>query len=221
MLGTDVRANETINQYPAAATTIWQLFVVQLMWVNLWLALFNLIPAFPMDGGRVMRALLAMRLGRLRATDVAAALAKVIAAVFAMLGLLFNPWLILIAVVVWLGARQEAAMVRLRTAISDVPVSAAMKRQIEVVTPDQPLEQAARLLVATGQAQLPIMDHGEMVGVLTRGDVTSGIAAVTARSPWSAWRGVSKAAVRVLPGLTSAIAARSASSNSSRAAIID
>lgn len=165
---------------PAAATTIWQLFVVQLMWVNLWLALFNLIPAFPMDGGRVMRALLAMRLGRLRATDVAAALAKVIAAVFAMLGLLFNPWLILIAVVVWLGARQEAAMVRLRTAISDVPVSAAMKRQIEVVTPDQPLEQAARLLVATGQAQLPIMDHGEMVGVLTRGDVTSGIAAAGA-----------------------------------------
>jgi CBS domain-containing protein len=97
-----------------------------------------------------------------------------------MLGLLFNPWLILIAVVVWLGARQEAGMVRLRTAISDVPVSAAMTRQLEVVTPDQPLEQAARLLVATGQAQLPIMDHGEMVGVLTRGDVTSGFATVGA-----------------------------------------
>jgi Zn-dependent protease/predicted transcriptional regulator len=165
---------------PAATTTVWQLFAVQLMWVNLWLALFNLIPAFPMDGGRVLRALLAMRLGRLRATDVAAALAKVIAAVFAMLGLLFNPWLILIAVVVWLGARQEAGMVRLRAAISDVPVSAAMKRQIEVVTPDQPLEQAARLLVATGQSQLPIVEHGEMVGVLTRGDVASGMAAAGA-----------------------------------------
>jgi Zn-dependent protease len=161
---------------PALANTVGKEFVVQLMWINLWLALFNLLPAFPMDGGRALRALLAMRLGRPRATEIAAGIAKVFAVVLAVIGILFNPWLVLIAAVVWFGARRDAAVVRLRAAIVDVPVSAAMKRYIEVVTPDQSLEHAAELLVATGQGQLPIVDHGKLTGVLTHADIARGLA---------------------------------------------
>lgn len=162
----------------AIAAILWLVpgaFARQFAWVNVGLAVFNLIPAFPMDGGRALRALLAIRLGRVRATAVAAGLGRVIAVVFAAIGLTSNVWLVLIAVVVWFGAQQEATMVQLRSALVDVPVREAMSRPVEVVTSDAPLVEAARLLVTTGQMQLPIVDHGEPVGVLTRGDIAAGL----------------------------------------------
>jgi len=158
------------------ATSLGNTFVTQLLWINVALALFNLIPAFPMDGGRALRALLSMRLGRERATAIAAASGKLFAIAFAIVGWFYNPWLVLIALVVWIGAKQEAELVRLRAALADVPVSAAMNRQITTVTSDERLDEAARLLVATGQDQLPIVDHGELIGVLTPADVAVGIA---------------------------------------------
>jgi Zn-dependent protease/predicted transcriptional regulator len=150
-------------------------FTRALMWINIGLAVFNLLPAFPMDGGRVTRALLAMRLGHLRATEIAATLGKVIALALAVLGVFTNWWLILIAIVVWMGARAEAQATRMRAAIVDVPVSVAMNRQIDVVRSDEEIGEAARLLVTTGQQQLPIVDEGETVGVLTRTDVARGL----------------------------------------------
>lgn len=150
------------------------LFVQQFAMINVVLAVFNLIPAFPMDGGRALRALLSMRLGPERATDIAAGLGKVFAALLAVVGLLYNPLLVLIAVVVWLGASQERALVHLKHAIAGVPVSAAMLRRVAMVSPDQPLEDAASLLL--GQEQLPVMDHGTPVGVITRGDVATALA---------------------------------------------
>lgn len=158
-----------------SSTSLGGSFAAQLMWINIGLAIFNLIPAFPMDGGRALRAILAMRLGHARATDIAARLGTGIAVVFGVIGLLTNFWLILIAVVVWMGARHEAAAVRVRSALVSVPVSAAMNRHIDIVSPDESLGEAARLLVSTGQWQLPIVDHGETVGVLTKGDVAEGI----------------------------------------------
>jgi Zn-dependent protease len=157
------------------ATSLGDLFAARLMWINVALALFNLIPAFPMDGGRALRALLATRLGRTRATAIATGVGRTFAIAFAIGGLLWNPWLALIAVVIWSSARYENEMLRLRIAISDVPVSAAMNRQVDTVTPDEPLAEAARLLIATGQNQLPIVEEGSPVGVLTRGDVAAGI----------------------------------------------
>ena len=150
-------------------------FAHALVYINVALGLFNLIPAFPMDGGRALRALLAMRIGHRRATRVAAELGKFVAIIFAAVGLVWNFWLVIIALVVWMGARHEAAMVEMRAAIIDVPVSAAMNRQIDIVTANEPLDEAARLLVTTGQTQLPIVDHGETVGVLTKADVAEGI----------------------------------------------
>jgi Zn-dependent protease len=91
-------------------------FTAQLMSVNLALVLFNLLPAFPMDGGRVLRALLARRIGHLRATGTAATIGRGIAVVFGVVGLLWNPMLVLIAVFVWFGAGQEAEMARRRAA---------------------------------------------------------------------------------------------------------
>jgi Zn-dependent protease/CBS domain-containing protein len=159
------------------------LFAQRLAWINVGLGVFNLIPAFPMDGGRVLRALLAMRLPAERATDIAAACGKAFAVVLGLLGFVYSPMLILIAVVVWLGASQERALVHLKTALSGVPVSAAMLRRVDVVTPEQPLEDAAALLLSGGQDQLPVIDHGRPVGVLTRGDVATALAHAGPRTP--------------------------------------
>ena len=158
-------------------------FATQLMWINVGLAIFNMIPAFPMDGGRALRALLAMRIGHLRATQIAASLGKIIAIIFAAVGIVTSLWLVLIAVVVWMGARHEAATVQMRSAIVDVPVSAAMNRHVEVVRPDESLGEAARRLVSTGQSELPIVDHGETLGVLTRTDVATGIKDAGSQAP--------------------------------------
>lgn len=158
------------------ATSIGGALATQLMWINVALAVFNLLPAFPMDGGRALRAVLAWRLGAERATNIAASLGRAFAVAIGIFGLFYNPLLLLIAAVVWLGASQERALAQLKSAITGVPVSAAMLRRVEAVTPDQPLEDAAALLLRGGLDQLPVIDHGTPVGVITRSDVASALA---------------------------------------------
>jgi stage IV sporulation protein FB len=138
--------------------------------VNLFLALFNIIPAFPMDGGRVLRALLATRLGYVRATEVAASIGQFVAFALGFIGLMYNPILIFIAIFVYLAASSEAHMVALRAVSRGVPVSYAMMTQFATLTPEAHVDEAVQTLLATSQGEFPVVDGaGKPVGVLDRG----------------------------------------------------
>ena len=140
--------------------------------VNLFLAVFNMIPAFPMDGGRVLRALLAIRLGHVRATEIAAAIGQFVAFGLGFLGLFGNPLLIFIAIFVYLAASSEAQLVAMRAMSRDVPVAAAMMTQIARLTPEEHVDAAVDTLLRTSQSEFPVADaDGRLVGVLSRADL--------------------------------------------------
>jgi stage IV sporulation protein FB len=137
--------------------------------VNLFLAVFNMIPAFPMDGGRVLRALLATRLGHLRATEIAASIGQLVAFALGFLGLFGNPLLIFIAVFVYLAASSEAQLVAIRAMSRDVPVAAAMMTEFATLTPEEHIDAAVETLLRTSQSEFPVIDADHrLVGLLDR-----------------------------------------------------
>ncbi|MFN3658237.1 MAG: site-2 protease family protein [Pseudolabrys sp.] len=160
---------------PAKATAVENMqisMVDRLAAVNLFLAVFNLIPAFPMDGGRVLRALLATRMGYVRATEISASIGQFVAFALGFLGLMGNPILIFIAIFVYLAASSESHMVALRAVSRGVPVSAAMMTQFATLTPEAHVDEAVQTLLATSQGEFPVVDGaGKPVGVLGRGDL--------------------------------------------------
>jgi Zn-dependent protease/predicted transcriptional regulator len=148
-----------------------------LMAINFILAVFNMLPAFPMDGGRVLRALLAIRMNYARATRVAANIGQAMAVVFGIAGLFApNIFLVLIAVFVWMGAAQEADMVQMKYALGRVPVSQVMVTHFRTLAPDDRLSRAVESLLAGAQQDFPVMDDGRLVGLLTRGGLVNGLA---------------------------------------------
>ena len=152
-------------------------FLARLAWVNVALAAFNLLPAFPMDGGRVLRAVLAMRLGYLHATDIAAAIGKVFAVGLGIVGLATNPVLLLIAIFVWFGAEQEGGAVRLRATLEGVPVEDVMMTEFHVLSPEDELQRAVDYIVASGQQHFPVVTDGTLVGMLYWSGLLNGLAA--------------------------------------------
>ena len=154
-------------------------FLERLLIVNVSLAVFNLLPAFPMDGGRVLRALLAMRMDYVRATQVSAHVGQAMALVFGLIGLFSNPFLVFIAFFVWIGAAQEASMVQMRTALSGIPVSRAMLTNFQTVAPDDAAKRVLELILAGSQQDFPVVDGGQggrVAGVLLRSDVLKALA---------------------------------------------
>jgi Zn-dependent protease len=145
-------------------------FLMRLMLVNISLVVFNLLPAFPMDGGRVLRALLAMRMDYVRATQVAASIGQGMAFLFGLAGLFGNPFLLFIAFFVWIGASQEASMVQMRDSMSGIPVTNAMQTKFEVLSPSDRLDRVVNLILAGSQQDFPVVEDGQFVGVLTRDD---------------------------------------------------
>jgi stage IV sporulation protein FB len=137
--------------------------------VNLFLVLFNMIPAFPMDGGRVLRAALASRLGYVRATEIAAGIGQFVAFALGFLGLFGNPMLIFIAIFVYLAASSESQLVAVRAMSRGVPTGAAMMTQFATLAPDEPIDRAVDVLLRTSQNEFPVVDgSGRPVGVLGR-----------------------------------------------------
>lgn len=157
---------------------------VRLFAVNIWLVIFNAIPAFPMDGGRLLRALLAMRMNYARATQIAANIGHGIAFLFFIVGLWTSPMLILIAVFVYFGASNEALMAQMRSISKDLRVSAAMVTQFQALPFEATLNDAVEALLRTSQHEFPVTDHdGQVRGILTRNDMIAALRKSGAATP--------------------------------------
>ncbi len=161
-------------------------FFEQLLTINLALVLFNLIPAFPMDGGRILRALLATRMPHVRATQAAALLGQGIAVLFGIAGFFVNPLLVVTAFFIFFGARAEADLVQGRAKLSGFIVEQAMRTNVRALAPYEWLSHAVDHMMATGQQDFPIVENGRVVGLLTRDMLMRGLQQYGAYAPLSA-----------------------------------
>ena len=146
-------------------------FLERLMVVNVSLLIFNMLPAFPMDGGRVLRALLATRLQYARATQIAASIGQAMALVFAFLGFFGNPFLMFIALFVWIGAAQEASMATMKAALGGIPVRRAMMTDFRTLRPGDSLQRAIDLILASPQQDFPVLEDSRVLGILPSRDL--------------------------------------------------
>ena len=150
-------------------------FAERVMLANVFLAGFNLLPAFPMDGGRALRALLATRMEYTQATQRAAMVGQGMAIVFGFIGLQGNPMLIFIALFVWIGAGQEASVVQMRSALAGIPLRRAMLTHFRTLTPTSTLGDAVDLLLTGSQQDFPVVSNGQVEGMLTRSDLVNAL----------------------------------------------
>ncbi|HOI60903.1 MAG TPA: CBS domain-containing protein [Methanoculleus sp.] len=140
--------------------------------LNILLFGFNLLPAFPMDGGRVLRAWLARRMPLSRATRIAADVGKGFAVVFGIVGLLFlNPILIIIAFFIYIGASQEATVLRYNILLQDITVADAMSSPVATVEPTLPLSRLVEMMYETKHLGFPVVDRGALVGIVALADI--------------------------------------------------
>jgi Zn-dependent protease/predicted transcriptional regulator len=143
--------------------------------INLLLALFNLLPAFPMDGGRVLRGILGLKMELLKATKIAVGIGEIFAIFLFFYGLFFNPWLALIAVFIYLGAEGEKRATELKVAIADVPVKAAMLIEVESITSETTLGQVLERMCHKLQQDFPIIEGNKVLGILSRENIFSAL----------------------------------------------
>jgi Zn-dependent protease len=150
--------------------------------VNVFLVLFNMIPAFPMDGGRVLHAILAMKLGNAKATQLAASLGQVLAFALGFLGLFGNPLLIFIAIFVYIAAGGEARMSAINEATRGLSVDDAMETRFNAISVEANLAEAIETLLAAAQHEFPVVDaFGKPVGLVVREDILSALKTTTAK----------------------------------------
>ncbi|WP_170324681.1 site-2 protease family protein [Ruegeria arenilitoris] len=156
----------------------------RLAYVNLLLAAFNMIPAFPMDGGRVFRALLCLKMDRVKATKVAALAGQIVAVAFGFWGLsVGNPILVLIAVFVFVAATSESQDVAMRSIVRRVLARDAMITEFHALTPTDTLATAAQAVIHTTQHEFPVLDSaGDLLGFVTRDRLFTALAGDAPRS---------------------------------------
>ncbi|MEA3375507.1 MAG: site-2 protease family protein [Chloroflexota bacterium] len=150
----------------------WADILPYLIVTNLLLAAFNLIPAFPMDGGRVLRSFLATIMPQARATDIAVRIGQGFAWLLGLGGLVTGNLIwILIAVFVYAGAAQEGRMTRIQEILEGMKVRQAFSREVQSISPHDPVSRAADLTLESFQADFPVCDEGQIVGLLTHTDI--------------------------------------------------
>lgn len=164
----------------------WTALFSYLFLSNIFLALFNLIPAFPLDGGRVFRALLAMRLDYVRATNIAAAVGRVAAVLLGFYALTGGSiFLIFIAVFIYMAAGQEAQYVRYRQALRGYTVQRVFSPAAYRLEPTNTLQQAADMMLYSGQRDFPVVVDEQLVGFVSQQDLEEGLRRLPRYSPIS------------------------------------
>lgn len=158
------------------STATWPLTLAHLYWLNLILAVFNLIPAFPMDGGRILRSLLAARIGYGRATRIAAGLGHLFALVFAYFGILhLNIILIAIAVFIYIAASGEAAQAGIKETLKKISVRDILSHDFFTVTADATIGKVVEIVFHAHQENFPVISDGKLAGFIARQDITGAI----------------------------------------------
>ncbi len=150
-------------------------FLERLMWVNLFIGTFNLLPAFPMDGGRILRAALASRIGRPRATRIAATTGQAMAILFGIVGFLSNPFLVFIGIFVYLGAQSEASQVKIESTLEGLKVRDAMITKYRTLSAQDTLATAVEELLAGSQQDFPVGNNEQMFGLLRRNELVQAL----------------------------------------------
>lgn len=153
--------------------------------INLVLGLFNILPAFPMDGGRVLRGILATRINHIRATKLAVDIGQGIAILMFFYGAFYNLWVALIAVFIYLGAEGEEHVTMIRAALRNVPVSRAMLTRVETVSPQDSLRSVVEKACHTLQADFPVVEGDRVVGILPKETIFPAIHERPAETPVS------------------------------------
>jgi Zn-dependent protease len=138
---------------------------------NAFLAAFNLIPAFPLDGGRILRGILATRTNFIRATHVAAEIGKTFAIFMGVIGIFTNPWLILIALFIYIGANEEEKMTLIENALKRIRIGEIMTPNPVTVTPETTVGEIIELMFKYKHLGYPVVEDGKLVGIVTLDDV--------------------------------------------------
>ncbi|AEA46615.1 CBS domain-containing protein [Archaeoglobus veneficus] len=138
---------------------------------NLILAIFNLIPAFPLDGGRILRGLIAKRTSFLRATQIAAETGKAFAIAMGVLGLFTSPWLILIALFIYMGASEEEKVALIENVLKKIKIADIMTPNPICVTPDMKASEVLEMMLKYKHLGYPVVEDGKLVGIVTLNDV--------------------------------------------------
>lgn len=150
-------------------------YLYRLMIMNVFLGGFNLLPAFPMDGGRVLRAFLALRMDHAAATQKAASVGQFIALGLGLLGLIYNPFLVFIAVFIWFGAAMENNAEQLKSVLGEATVRHAMLSEFHTLSPEDTLANAIELTLAGSQKDFPVGYHNRLIKVLHHSDLIKGL----------------------------------------------
>ena len=150
-------------------------FAGNLLAVNLVLFLFNLIPAFPMDGGRILRALLSLRFDRAKATQIAARIGQVLAICFVFIGLYSNVWLVFIGIFIYLGAGTEANYEGTHSILAKYKVRDALMHRHTVLQSHQTLREAIQLLLDGQEKEFLVAAEGNVMGAITRDELIAGL----------------------------------------------